>query len=165
MPNSNGAETLVRVTEKYNSLLETLDREINSARQLDGFRIYSMYTGQMEFVVREVGVLRSYHTDDDKIVRYWWAIKQLTTLLHKLEAAQLKFLKDRANILPQKFFRFRRRVLQDSGHSHLIQLTKECAHWVHIFARAANSPNATVYRLRPQLVGILTRMQDIQTRL
>lgn len=165
MPSSNGAETLVRVTEKCNSLLETLEREINSAGQLEGFRLLPYYSERMEFVTMEAGKIHSSFSEQDRIVRYQWAVAQLYGLLRQLETDQLNFLKHRAHVLLRQFFSFRRDARSHADGPHMMLLTRECEHSVKDFVHHARQPDTTVYVLRPKLVGILTRMHEIEDHL
>ena len=164
MTHSNGVETLFWVTERYRELLENLDREINSAGQLDGFKLLPYYSERMEFVKAEVGKIQSSLPEPDRVVRYQWAVAQLYGLLRQLEADQLNYLKHRAHVLLKTFFGFRRDARSHAHGSHLMLLTRECEHSVKDFVDQARQPDATVYLLRPKLVGIQARMHEIEEK-
>lgn len=162
MTHSNGVETLFLVTERYQALLEKLEREINSAGQLDGFRLLPYYAERMEFVTMEVGKTHCSFSEQDRVVRYQWAIAQLYGLLRQLEADQLNYLKHRAHVLLKNFFRFRRDARSHADGPRLRLLTRTCEHSVKDFVDQARQPEVTVYMLRPKLVGIQARMHEIE---
>lgn len=164
MTHNNGVETLFWVIERYKELLENLEREINSAAQLDGFRLLPYYSERMEFVSMEVGKIPSSLLERDRVVRYQWAVAQLYGLLRQLEADQLNYLKHRAHVLLKTFFGFRRDARSHAHGSHLMLLTRECEHSVKDFVDQARQPDATVHMLRPKLVGIQVRMHEIEAQ-
>ncbi len=164
MTHSNGVETLFWVTERYRELLENLEREINSAGQLDGFRLLPYYAERMEFVTLEVGKIQPSLAERDRVVRYQWAVAQLYGLLRQLEADQLNYLKHRAHVLLKNFFRFRRDARSHADGPRLMLLTRTCEHSVKDFVDHARQPDATVHMLRPKLVGIQARMHEIEEK-
>jgi hypothetical protein len=165
MMHSNGAETLILVIERYTELLEDLEVEINSAGQLDGFKLLPNYSEQMEFITMEVGKIHSSFSEQDRIVRYQWGVAQLYGLKRQLEADQLNFLKHRAHVLLRQFFGFRRDARSHANGSRMKVLTRECEHSVKEFVHQARQHDATVHVLRPRLVGIQTRMHEISEHL
>ncbi len=158
-------ESLPRLIERYKALLELLEREFNSADLLDGFVVSPERILRRDVVMAEIEHIPSYVSDADKVARYHWATNQLTRLLRQIEGEELRFIRQRAWTLRRRIYDLRRTLISAQAQPHVRLLAQECRSWINDFVRKADDPRATLAELRPKLVGITTRINQIAEKL